>query len=345
MTRQFQLLSLTGFVLVAPFVLSAQNSDKTPSSAVMQTVEATFPQELRYTEKPSPGEESSPNYHSICAAVFSRGANNEPTLVAAAYNGSLVELVMLAYTSGVAKIISAVPQEQFGLEGGACGLGIDNLADPDHPDSSLARTIEVSFHDGPSWFFTWDGKKLQNITAFRVDKGGVKDRPESDMREADVVDIDHAGAMQIVGSNGDGEKFLGDDGISSSGTYTLYRYNRKIYAPAKTLIAIKEFERNLPQTPDELASYNTGDARWVMGINMHQTPTPSYQLTIVNGDRVGSNRVSSAKVEVDGVTVIQSSEINQNVEMLTRTIQLQKESDIKVTVDGPAKSHLHVVVE
>lgn len=82
-----------------------------------------------------------------------------------------------------------------------------------------------------------------------------------------------------------------------------------------------------------------------MGIGMHQTPAPSYQLTIVNGDRDGSNRVTSAKVEVNGVTVIQSTEINQNVEMLTRTIQLQKESEINVTVDGPAKSHLYVVVE
>jgi hypothetical protein len=159
------------------------------------------------------------------------------------------------------------------------------------------------------------------------------------------VDIDHAGAMQILGSNGDFEKFQGEDGISSSGTYTLFRYNGKIYAPAKTLITIQKFEPNLPQTPDELASYESDGARWVTVIGMHQTPAPSYQLTIVNGDRDGKNRVTSAVVEVDGVTVIQSTEINQNVEMLTRTIQLQKENEIKVTVDGPAKSHLCVIVE
>ena len=78
---------------------------------------------------------------------------------------------------------------------------------------------------------------------------------------------------------------------------------------------------------------------------MHQMPAPSYQLTIVNGDRDGSNRVTSAKIEIDGVTVIQSTEVNQNVENLTRTVQLQKESKIKVTVDGSAKSHLYVMVE
>lgn len=340
MTRQLIAIAVTGLALSAPVGLTAQESDQTPNPAVMQAVEAAFPKELRYAK-----DEESGNDYSTCAAVFSKNADGTPSLIATAYSGGLVELDMLAYASGAAKIISTIPQGQFGLEGGACGLGIDNLADPEHPGSSLARTIEVSFHDGPSWFFTWDGKKLQNITAFRVDQVGGTDTPESEMREAKVVDVDHAGAMQIVGSNGDFENFQGDDGIMSSGTYTLYRFNGKVYAPAKTLILIEEFEPNLPQTHDDLASYKSDDARWVTAIGMHKAPAPSYQLTIVNGDRDGSNRVSSAKVEVDGVTFIQSNEVNQGVEMLTRTIQLQKESVIKVTVDGPAKSHLYVMVE
>jgi hypothetical protein len=294
----------------------------------MKAVKATFPKELRYQK-----DQESGNEYNTCAAVFTKNADGTPKLIATAYSGDGIEVAMVAYKSGVAKIIFTVPDEQFGLEGGECGLGIVNLADSEHPDSSLAKTISVSFHDGPDWFFIWDGKKLQNITALRVENIGGKGIPESVMgvgEAEDVVDIDHAGAMQILGINGF-EKFPRDDGIMSSGTYTLFRYNGKIYAPAKTLIAIDKFESNLLNTP--------------MGIGIHQTPAPSYQLTIVNGDRDGSNRVSSAKVEVDGVTVIQSTEINQNVEMLKRTIQLQKESDLKVTVDGPAKSHLYVNVE
>ncbi len=341
MMRHLRLLALIGFILTAPVASSAQDADQQPSPAVMQAVESAFPKELRY-----PKDEESGDENSTCAAVFSKNADGTPSLLATAYSGDLVELAMVAYTSGAAKIISTIPQAQFGLEGGACGLGIDNLADPEHPGSSLAKTIEVSFHDGPSWFFTWDGKEFQNITAFRVDKVGGIDTPESEMREAEVVDIDHAGAMQIVGSNGDFENFQGDDGIMSSGTYTLYRYDGKIYAPAKTLIVIRQFEPNLPGTPDEVAAYRSDVAApWVFGVGMHQTPAPSYQLTIVNGDRDGSNRVTSAKIEIDGVTVIQSTEVNQNVENLARTVQLQKESKIKVTVDGPAKSHLYVMVE
>jgi hypothetical protein len=40
MTRQFKLLAFTGFVLAAPVLLSAQNSNQTPSPAVMQADDA-----------------------------------------------------------------------------------------------------------------------------------------------------------------------------------------------------------------------------------------------------------------------------------------------------------------
>ncbi len=326
MTKQLSLLALVSFSLAAPVVLTAQDSDQTPSPAVMKAVKATFPKELRY-----PKDQESGNEYSTCAAVFSQNADGTPKLIATAYSGDGIEVAMVAYTSGVAKTVSTVPDEQFWLNGGACGLEIDNLADPEHPDSSLAKTIAVASIHGPDWYFVWDGTKLQNITAVRLDNVSKKGIPESDMQESDVVDIDHTGAMQILGSNGDLEKFQRDDGIMSSGTYTLFRYNGKTYAPAKTLIDIEKYGPSFPNM--------------VSVIGMHKTPESSYQLTIVNGDRDGSNRVTSAKVEVNGVTVIQSNEINQSVETLTRTIQLQKENKIKVTVDGPEKSHLYVIVE
>jgi hypothetical protein len=345
MMSQSRMLILIGAICLAPSISFPQAANLTPSPKVMEAIEAAFPEELKNPNGPQLVEMTSPNDHSTCAAVFSRDESNEPTLVAAAFTEELVELAMLSYSSGEAKIISSVPDTQFGLEGGACGLTILNLADPENANSPLVKTIDVTFHDGPDWLFTWDGKKLKNITALRVDKIGGKETPESTMHNANVVDIDHVGAMQIVGNNGDAEKFLRNDGINSSGTYTLFRYNGSEYVPAKTLIALEEFEPNLPKSSDELAAYRLGGAPWVISIAMHRTPAVGYQIRIINGDRDGTNRVSNAKIEVDGVPVIQSTEINQNIETMTRTIQLQQESEIKVTVDGSAKSHLYVVVE
>jgi len=347
MTRQLRLLALTGFALAAPAMLSAQGSDQTPSPAVMQAAKAAFPQDLRYAADKQPGGGSQSNTYGTCAAVFSQDANGAPILIAAAYNGDGAEVAMLAYTSGAARIISAITNQQFWLTDGDCGLQMVNLADPEHPDSPLVKTIDVTFDEGPDWFFTWDGEKLQNITALEAQtytwRG--KDVPNTAMYQANVVDIDHSGAMQIAGRNGDWDKFQQDDGIASTGTATLFRFDGKTYAPARILLYLEQYEPNLPKSQDDLAAYKTDAVPWTHEIDMHKAPAPSYQLKIVNGDRDGGNRVTNAKVEINGATIISSSEVNESVEMLARTVQLRKENEIKVTVDGPAKSHLYVTIE
>jgi hypothetical protein len=52
-----------------------------------------------------------------------------------------------------------------------------------------------------------------------------------------------------------------------------------------------------------------------------------------------SNRVPSAKVEINGVTVVSPTEVNQGVESLTRTFRLRKENQITTVVDGTLKSY------
>jgi len=347
MVRIFSLSVLIGFVLTVPALLSAQNSDETPSPAVMKAVEAAFPQDLHYAEKTQLREGSTANPYDTCAAVFSRKADGTADLVAAAYSGDGAEVAMLSHTPGRTRIISAITNQQFALGDGECGLKIVSLADPKHPDSPLAKTISVTFNDAPLWFFIWDGKKLQNITKLESEMGYWKGKavPDSAFRNADVVDVDHRGAMQIDGRNGDWDKFAQDDGIASTGTDTLFRYDGTTYAPAKTLVYLEQYEPNLPRSHDDLAAYKTDAAPWTQEITMHTTPAPSYQLKIVNGDRNGSNRATSAKVEINGVTIVSPAELNLGVETLTRTIQLRKENEIKVTVDGPEKSYLYVVVE
>jgi hypothetical protein len=342
MMQQFIILALTAsFVLTAPGLLSAQSSGQTPSPTVVQAAEALFPQDLRYVGKPIPEDP-----YDTCVTVFSSNVDGTPSLIAAAYDGDGAEIAMLAYSPSGANIISAVTNQQFWLAEGQCELQIVNLADPDHPDSPLAKAINVMF-GGPTWSFIWDGEKLQNITALQ--KGSYswrgKDVPNSDFYGALIVDIDHNGPMQIVGTKKEGDNFADVDGIMATKTLTLFRYNGTKYAPVKTLQYLEKYGPNLPETPVELAEYKFGTAQWTQEIDMHNTPAPNYNLRIVNGDRDGSNRVTSAKVEVNGVTIILSTEINQAVETLNRKIQLKKQNQVKVTVDGPAKSHLYVTVE
>lgn len=115
MTRQFRLLALTGIAFAVSITLLAQDADQQPSAAVMQNVEAAFPQELRYTKPPYVGAETEPNYYNTCAAVFSQSADGTPNLIAAAYSGNGVEVAMLTYQVGTAQIVDAVQDNWLSL--------------------------------------------------------------------------------------------------------------------------------------------------------------------------------------------------------------------------------------
>jgi hypothetical protein len=342
------LLALIGFVQGGGVLLSAQNSDQTPSPAIMQAVETAFPERLRFAPAPPKdlGTPIQPPYHS-CAAVFRTAQNGTPDLVAVGYSGDGSEIAMLSYQESQVQIVdtSAVLEKRLMAED--CEVSVINLADPSEQNSPLANVIVASFSDGPFWFFLWDGDRLRNITALEPGSSlpAFDIPPRTAMYGSIVVDIDRSGPMQIIGPKEAGDRFPDDDGIAATGTLALFRFNGKIFAPTKTLLFYQQYEPNLPKTPDEQAEYKAGTSQWVSSIDMHQTPAPSYKLSIVNGDRDGSNRVSSAKIEINGVTIVSSTEINQSVENLTRTVHLQKQNALKVTVDGPANSHLYVAVE
>jgi hypothetical protein len=340
MTQKLSLFSFILFVLTGSILLSAQNSDHTPDTAVMQAVEAAFPKGLWHKQMPASDEDSQSRMKATCATVFSRKSDGTPELVLAGYNGDDAEVAMLAYESGKASIIEAVTDRDFFFGGEYCGVSIINLANPEHPSSLLAKTVAVSYN-GQDWYFVWDGKKLRNITALDHDPG--LDTPNSAMPDSYVVDIDHSGTMQIIGNNEDADKFPQKDGISSSGTLTLFRYNDSSYAAAKTLLFLANYEPQPPNWSDSMnGSWTNAN---IQNVDMHQTPASSYHLRIVNGDRDGQNRVTGARVEINGVTVVMPYEVDQHVETLERTIQLQKQNKIKVTVDGSEKSHLYVIVE
>jgi hypothetical protein len=100
MTWQLRLLDFTGFVLATPVLLSAQNSDRTPSPAVTQAVEAAFPESLRFVPAPPQGEGAPAQPYHSCASVFHTTQDGTPDLIAVGYSGHGSEVAMLAYQQG-----------------------------------------------------------------------------------------------------------------------------------------------------------------------------------------------------------------------------------------------------
>jgi hypothetical protein len=130
----------------------------------MQAAKAAFPKDFRYAGDPRSGKGSPSNSYETCAAIFSRDANGAPDLIAAGYSGEPDGIAMLRYNSSTARIVDLVKDHHLWLAGGPCDASVVNLSDPALPDSLLAKTVEI-FFEGQDWSFTWDRKRLQNITA------------------------------------------------------------------------------------------------------------------------------------------------------------------------------------
>jgi hypothetical protein len=309
-------------------MLFAQASGQSLDPAVSEAVKHAFPKALTYVNPPSgPGTSAQP-YHS-CAAVLSRQSDGTPNLVAAGYSGKGAAVAILSYSAGTASILDSVSGKQFWLQGGSCDASILNMSDPSNASSPLASVIEISFDEGADWFFLWNGSKLVSITAPYYEFGPNRP-PTTAMYETNIVDLDHTGFLQIAGTNGDFEKVPRADGIASIGSWTLFRFNGTSFAPAKKF---KFFDH-----------YQGTDQR-TMDVSFHQAPTSTYQLTIVNGARDGSQRLTGMTVTINGVTIISPSELNQSVETITRTITLAQQNAIVIKFQGASDAYAYAFVQ
>jgi RHS repeat-associated protein len=68
----------------------------------------------------------------------------------------------------------------------------------------------------------------------------------------------------------------------------------------------------------------------------------SFNLLLVNGSANGSYRVTSATVKLNGVTVVSSSECNQQTTSLTKVVTIKSSNTLQVTVNGTTGSYLTI---
>ena len=319
-----------GAQVLPPQTTPRMQADANVPPAVAQAVNAAFPKDLLY--KILPEGEGAPVYpYQSCATMFRRGSDANPDLVAAAYSGAHTEIAMLSYSAGHASIVGAFTDRLSWFPGGSCEASIVNLADPAQPDSPLANAVQISF-GGADWYFLWTGGKLLNVTAPYYEFGPNRP-PYTDMAESEAVDLDHSGPMQIVGRNGDWDKFPQDDGIEGTGTWTLFRYNGSAYAPAEKLQYFSDYSGWERRWPDQ------------QQINMRQWPAATYELTVVNGSRDGKHRVVGATITLNGRTILSPSDVNKSVETVSRTVILNKQNSIGVTLQGGKDARFYVLVK
>src|SRR6266568_2018178 len=70
------------------------------------------------------------------------------------------------------------------------------------------------------------------------------------------------------------------------------------------------------------------------------TASGPYRMSIVNGNANGTQRISSATILVNGVSVVTQSDLNQHVGGLMKEVTLQRQNTIKITLNATPSSFI-----
>jgi hypothetical protein len=74
------------------------------------------------------------------------------------------------------------------------------------------------------------------------------------------------------------------------------------------------------------------------------SPGPGFLLTVINGDRDGSNRVRAGTIRLNGRAVVTPEDLDQRVRTVVRRVSASAANRIAVTLAGDAGSHVLVTL-
>lgn len=316
---------ITGTALTATITTSSNFPPE-----IGRAVAAAFPQNLIYKKVDKNVPDNDPTDYTGCAAMLTKNRDDGQGLVAAAFDGTGgIEIAMLSVEDGRAEILDAVNDSKHWFAGGSCTAYTYNLTNPSDPDDSpLAHAVDISF-GGEDWFFGWNGHKLVDLTP--TNDYEKMSPPITDIYDAEVVDIDRTGPLQIMGVTRAPDRFPRRDGIASSGISTLFRYNGKKFAPSENYRVFID-----ASGISDYVEYEYG---------MHRTPAPSYIMTVINGTRDGRRRVKGATITLNGVKVFGPGQINKSVGRVSQVVTLKHVGQIDVDIQGGRHAVFYILIQ
>ena len=287
-----------------------------------------------------------------CNVVFTTDATGKPQLVAAAYmnSGPFSHLRMLSVGADASvSVIRDVGKPSYMLDGGSCRLELVNLNSDTGNNPLLSKVLMLSLPNFSStdgemtWFFAWNGGNFVNLGPTFVQNGLP---PVTVFHNAGPIDLDHTPTLQIESIGYDGDLYAQQDGIATNPTVNLYSFNGSSFQQEKTLAFAGSFERKTGQ-PSQTATNITPDSCYLPACEEFEIRNPAtmYKLTAINGSAAGKNRVSSAHVLLNNVEVISPSDLNQQVGIVSKTVQITQKNTVYASLDGTAGGTLTITIE
>jgi len=171
------------------------------------------------------------------------------------------------------------------------------------------------------WVFRWNGNSLELISPQPFDADG---RLFIALVDSLFVDLDRDGKLEVISARQVDDELVNDVfGFDNLG-HLQFR---------KSLNYFRTYYRHAEKPNPITRAFIT-----------NRTELP-YVVKILNGDPSGQNRVSSAEVSLNGVTIAGPNRFSQQVSEINVPVALQQPNEITVELGGAPGSQITVVVE
>jgi hypothetical protein len=282
-----------------------------------QAVATFFPQRL-IDESQRDYEAGGPLPFQTFAFVAADLDNDGSSFLVAAYSNGFSGVVrVLERIDGTARVVD---EPDLPLMGGIFpSVDVPDVEGDGRPE--IAVSYSQAGGSTADWVFRWDGTRLRLIGPVTRDERSLVD---TRLSNSSFEDIDGDGIQEIV------EPTAADSGAPA---WRVYRLEGSQYVDSTSLHFLDSFYIN-PTTPQAAT-------RGFVVAN----PGPGFQLTVINGDRDGTNRVTAGTIRLNGHMVVSPAEIGADVRTVVRRVTVLGENRVEVSLVGDVGSWVLVTIE
>lgn len=256
-------------------------------------------------------EDADPADHAPLIYAFQRadldGTGKADYLVAAYSNGGHGTVRVLRVVSGAPVVAAESTLRDLG--GTSCFVELRRL------DTSATPEIVVSYErmrGKAVWIYQWANGGLRLFGPMRTDSFGQQ---HTVLADPVFVDVDGDGIEEII---------VPAERNTSSLTSKTYQLRDGTFTPVESTLFFATYRRT-EGDPDEFED------------NIACTPG-KYVVNIVNGDRTGAQKVTSATVQVNGASVFTAADFKKQARTLSAPVTLTDHAIVTVSVAGAPDS-------
>ncbi|HSY50657.1 MAG TPA: VCBS repeat-containing protein [Thermoanaerobaculia bacterium] len=237
-------------------------------------------------------------------------------LICAVYWNERDGAVSVLSPVGDGSLIATVsPADMPGRSGKVQLLDFDNDGRPE-----IVVTMDQLRGPSAAWIYKWTGAALQLMGP--TDPEG-RDAYSSDLADPTFLDVDGSGSISVIDHSwGRGPCVQPCDEEQVFVQYRLFQLVNGNFKPSGDIDCFKQYLRGTGAPQAQTDSFSATD------------PAAPRQLVVVNGERDGSARASSARVVLNGQSVVGSSSFNQKVGVIRLPVALAANNTLTVTIDG-----------